>query len=370
MKKKRQKTDKNGFKYNPEKYPASPGCYLMKDRNGRVIYAGKAKNLRRRLSYYFRNRRQYYKTKRMVPRIHDVEVILVNNETESLVLENNLIKHYKPRYNSMLIDDDAGYPFIVLTGEKFPRLLPYRKNWSNRQWSVTEGKEEGRRFGPFLGKYYRDTIMEFAIEKFGLRICRTLPRKVCLRYRLAKCSGICEGLISSYEYDKNVEQAVELLEYRHSDILLCLKEEMECCSCSQNYEAAAKLRDRIRTLESILEKQVVETDAGHDQDVIYFGRQHVMVTEIKKGMLLKARLFGLSEKETYKEACNDFLQSYFIKSCPCEIIVNRQENAEYLEKHFFSKGNTAVKITVPDQGIELDLLMLCKKNYEYRRRNE
>lgn len=354
------------FDFRPEDYPSDPGCYLMKNGRDQVIYVGKAKNLRRRLSYYFRTQRQYYKTKRMVPRISSVEVILVNNETESLVLENNLIKHYKPGYNSMLIEDDVGYPFIVMTGEEYPRLLPYRKNWSNRQWSETEGQEDGKRFGPYLNKGFRDAVMNFAIETFGLRICRSLPKKACFRYQLKKCSGICEGLVSPEEYRESVRLAVELLEYRYSEILAQFKKQMDYCAGNLDFESAAKLRDRIMIIENFLEKQIVERDEKFDQDVLFFGDSHVMVMEINKGVLLKTTLFNLPVEESYQKACRKFLTIRYQESSPEELIMNVQENIGVNEKQLFSKNKAPVRITIPEKGIKMDLLTLCKKNYEYR----
>ena len=366
MKKKLRNKNTGVFEYRPEQYPVDPGCYLMKNKKNQVIYVGKAKNLRRRLSYYFRNRRQYYKTKRMVPRIYDIEVLLVNNETESLVLENNLIKLYKPRYNSMLMQDDRGYPFIVITGEEYPRLLPYRKNWSNKQWTQTEGQSEGKRFGPYLNKAFRDAVMNVAIEIFGLRICRSLPKKVCFRYQLKKCSGICEGFISPEKYMESVGQAVELLEYRYSEILMRLRKKMESYSEDLDFESAAKLRDRIMIIENFLEKQIVERDEKHDQDVLYFGNDHALIMGLKKGMLNSAHLFRLPFEEKYQKACEKFLISHYSDSCPHELIVNRLKNREILENQLFSNTKTPVRIIVPDQGIKNDLLMLCKKNFDYR----
>ncbi len=370
MKKRQPKKNQVNYIFRPEDYPSEPGCYLMKDSKGQVIYVGKAKNLRRRLSYYFRTRRQYYKTKRMVPRIYDVEVILVNNETESLVLENNLIKHYKPRYNSMLMEDDVGYPFIVLTGEEYPRLLPYRRNWSNKQWSETKGQNQGKRFGPYLSKIFRDAVMNLAIETFGLRICRNLPDKICFRYQLKKCCGICEGRVSPEEYGYAVRLAVELLEYRYSDILKIFRDRMASCAENLDYESAAKLRDRIMLIENFLEKQVVERDEKFDQDVLFFGDSHVMVMEIKKGMLLKGTLFDLPEGGDYNNTCREFLSSRYRENSPDELIMNTPENTEVNERLSFSNNRTTVRITVPDQGIKMDLLMLCKKNYEYRIKNK
>lgn len=366
MKKKKPDKSLERFIFRPESYPVDPGCYLMKNNKGQIIYVGKAKNLRRRLSYYFRTKRQYYKTRRMVPRIYDVEVILVNNETESLVLENNLIKYYKPRYNSMLTQDDVGYPFIVLIGEDYPRLLPYRKNWSNKQWSETKGQSEGRRFGPYLSKAFRDAVMNFAIETFGLRICKNLPKRRCFRYRLDKCSGLCEGLISLEQYKDAVRQAVELLEYRYSEILDRLKLKMEQCAENLDFESAAKHRDRISVIENFLEKQIVERDERHDQDLLYFGDLHVMILEMKKGMLLKAGLFEIPPEEDHQKACEMFLVSRYSEVSPDELIVNRLRDINTLEKHLRSISKTKVKITLPDHGIKMDLLMLCKKNFDYR----
>jgi excinuclease ABC subunit C len=359
MKKVKTTRAPSNFIFIPEMYPTLPGCYLMKDSKGLVIYVGKAKDLRRRLSYYFRNSRQYMKTRRMVPKVHDVEIIIVNNEQESLILENNLIKLYKPRYNSMLKQDDVGYPFIMLTGEKFPRLLPYRKNWSNRQYEETDGKEDGRRFGPYLNKGFRDAVMELAIETLGLRICRHLPKKVCFRYRLKKCGGVCEGIVSPESYMANVRRATELLEYRYSEIITMLKSQMEAYAEALDFESAARLRDRILFIEAFFEKQIVERDEKEDQDILYMGETHVMVLELKKGELLKAGFYSFQNE-------GDFINSLYNDHCPDEIIVNRQINAGHLEKHLFSNLKSPVRITIPEKGIKSDLLMLCRKNYEYQ----
>jgi excinuclease ABC subunit C len=359
MKKVKTTQEALNFDFRPENYPPLPGCYIMKDSKGRVIYVGKAKGLRRRLSYYFRNSRQYYKTRRMVPKIHDIEIIIVNNETESLILENNLIKLYKPRYNSMLKQDDVGYPFIVLTGEKFPRLLPYRKNWSNRQYEDTEGKADGRRFGPYLNKAFRNAVMNLAIETFGLRICRTVPVKRCFRYRLKKCSGICEGIISPDAYMDNVRQATALLEYRYSEIIAMLKSQMESCADALDFEAAAKLRDRIMIIETFFEKQIVERDEKYDQDILWFGDTHVMAMEFKKGVLINAGFFSLQNEK-------EFMLARYRNNCPDEIIVNRPLGFEMIEKQPFSNEKAPVRITIPEKGIESELLLLCKKNYEYQ----
>ncbi|HEY3341386.1 MAG TPA: GIY-YIG nuclease family protein, partial [Anaerolineae bacterium] len=153
------------FSFDARRYPAVPGCYLMKNGSGQVIYVGKAKNLRRRLCSYF-SAAAYGKTRRLAAHVRDIEVILVNNETESLILENNLIKRYKPVYNVMLMRDSSGYAYIVLTGERYPRCVIYRKNRANQTLEHIDEVTPSRRFGPYVSRRYRDALLNFVNEYF------------------------------------------------------------------------------------------------------------------------------------------------------------------------------------------------------------
>ena len=354
------------FEFHSGRFPGSAGCYLMKNASGEVIYVGKAVNLRRRLASYFQAHPKDRRTRRLAPRIRDIEVILVNTENESLILEDNLIKYHRPRYNSMRTRQDLGYPLMVLTGEPLPRLLPYRRNWHNKQWEQTEGKGQGIKFGPYLSKTFRDTVMNFAIETYGLRICHDLPQKVCLRYQLHKCSGICEQKLSPEEYARDVERAVNLLSHRITGVLEQMRCRMWEYARNAEFERAGKLRDQIRVLSRVLERQIVDRDVKHDQDVVYFGENGVSVIRIHMGMLRLCRLHEFWRPARGVEDREQFLLSQYGTDCPDEIITNAVCNHKDVERALSEKHEHPVEITMPRRGVKHELLKLCKKNHEYR----
>lgn len=357
------------FQFQSKNFPTEPGCYLMKNTKGRVIYIGKAKNLRRRLSSYFSSSRKDHKTRSLVSNIADIEVIILNNENESFILENNLIKYYRPRYNRALMRDDIGYSFIVLTGEKYPRLLPYRRNRFNKQWEKTKGKDGGIRFGPYLYIDIRNAVQDYAIEKFKLRTCSPLPKKVCLKYDLGKCCGICEKKISPEEYAGLIKQTISFLSYRpdYSDLIKHLQSRMKEHSKCLEFEKAKTIRDQIRTIENVLDKQIVERDVKYYQDVIYFDECYAMVIILKLGMLHELKFFHLKENSNQEKAYDDFLLKNYNKECPEELITNKLKNQKHIEKELSSNTGSSFKITIPKKGIKYELLMLCRKNFIYRK---
>lgn len=358
------------FTFDSSRYPTSPGCYLMKDARRRVIYVGKAKNLRRRLASYFQTHQKYWKAKRLAARIAEIEVILVNNETESLILENNLIKQYKPRYNRMLMREDTGYPYIVLTGEEFPRLLPYRKNWFNKQFEHSKAENEeaddGLRFGPYLSTDFRNLLLKVVPEHFQLRVCHPLPHAVCLRYQLKKCSGICARKISAQEYASAVKQAAAVLAYRHTQLLRYLQQRMWTHAEQLEFEQAQKIRDQISALELGLERQIVEQDVPYDQDVLWFGERHVLVMKLKAGMLQTLNLSEFPDGRGQTETCETFIRARYSKASPQELIVNLALHSEELAAALSATNGYSVAITLPKRGVKADLLQLCEKNYRYR----
>jgi excinuclease ABC subunit C len=357
------------FQFKPGNYPTEPGCYLMKNGKGQVIYVGKAKNLRRRLNSYFQSNRKDYKTRSLVSNIADIEVILLNNEIESLILENNLIKLYKPRYNRALMQDDIGYPFIVLTGEKYPRLLPYRRNRFNKQWERTKGKAGGVRFGPYPYIDLRNAVQDFAIERFKLRTCNPLPKKACLKYDLGKCSGICELKISPQDYARSIKKVISFLSYRfnYRDLINHLHIRMKEHSERLEFEKAKILRDQINTIESVLDKQIVEWDVKFDQDVIWFEDNQTMVMKFKLGMLQIAMFFHLEQNADHEKACKNFLLSNYQKNCPKELIINELQNPRNIKKILSLANQKNINISIPEKGIKKELLMLCRKNFLYRK---
>ena len=263
--------DTLAIEFIAQHYPTLPGCYLMKDARGQVIYVGKAKNLRKRLASYFQPSRKSGRTSRMAARIADIEVIIVNNEIESLVLENNLIKRYKPRYNRMLKWDGSGYYYIVLTDEAVPRFLPYRKNRFNKALEKVQGVGIQQRFGPYISYKYRNRLIDHVNETFQARTCVELPGKVCLRFHMHRCSGICEGMVTREAYEASMSQAVDFLIGSHDEVIYAMRQQMAEAADNLEFERAQRIKEHIKILESTLASQVVERNTDHNQDIIFFG---------------------------------------------------------------------------------------------------
>ncbi len=354
------------FSFDPKRYPTDPGCYLMHDSKGKVIYVGKAKNLRRRLSSYFQPRRKHRRTERLVERIAAIQVILVNNETEALVLENNLIKQYKPRYNRMLVPDDTGYVYIVQTTEEFPRFLPYKDYWMNKALDRVQGEPIEKRFGPYPSRMYGDMLLEFVSDNFQLRICDTFPKRACLLYHLHRCSGPCEGFISAKEYARSVSLAVEFLSHPQAELIARMKQVMVECAERLEFERAQRIKAQVHALETMLERQIVERNAKHDQDIVYFGPSHALVMHCEGGKLLRVELLPL--RFNGKDECTPdaFLLSRYQKNCPNELIVNQLAEPQQSASALTETSGHCVDVTIPSKGEAYELMQLAEKNYVYR----
>ena len=418
----KQRVKRGTFHYDAKRYPTEPGCYLMKDADGVVIYVGKAKNLRNRLSSYFQRTLDWKKTELLVEEIADIEIIIVNNESESLFLENNLIKLHQPKYNRRLLEEDSGYAYIVLTGEEFPRLAFYRKGRTNPELEGVKGKPGEKRFGPFLNA---QLLLDIAMENFKLRTCRTMPKSVCLSYHLKKCSGICQSYVDPQEYRQCVREAEAFLSYKPGERISEMKRQMLEYAENLQFERAQKLKQQIESLQSTLEKQVVERDIHHNQDIVYFGESKVLVTNIECGMIINMRMFELAlelstednspdqpstdrfladnfspdrcsndrystesgsshtdssdqnsrensldtlGQHVYKQRCEEFLVRHYGETCPSEIILNYlpEDACSRVEKVLALVRRSKVQLTLPKKGIKHDLLKLAEKNYLYR----
>jgi excinuclease ABC subunit C len=351
------------FHFDAQCYPGEPGCYLFKDAAGRVLYVGKAKNLRRRLASYFRPRSRDWRARRLAARVRDIEVILVNNEVESLVLENNLIKGHKPPYNAKLVDDDTGYFHIALTGGEYPRLVPYRKNRLNKQLG---GDSAVRLFGPYVSRDFRDVLLEHICETFGVRTCASMPDQVCLRYHLGRCCGVCEAKLSPAGYARIVERAVEYLSHPHDDLIERMRRHMRACAERLEFERAGRTRDRIRALESALERQIVERMVDHDQDVIYFGEHVALVTHVRRGVVQGMSTFELKGADAGANSRSRFLLERYASQSPGELIVNGLDDPQAMAEALTSANGTPIRVTVPRSGVAYELLKLCERNYNYR----
>lgn len=353
------------FVFRPEDYPSQPGCYLMKDSGGRILYVGKSINLRSRLRSYFTGRPDRRKLQLLVREIAEIEVVLVHTEAESFLLENNLIKIHKPPCNRALIPDNSGYAYLRLTGERLPRLeLIYR----NPRHSVEESRNgTGQRLGPYRNTSFLEAMLTFVTEYYGLRTCETMPRQVCLLYHIDRCSGICEGKITEEDYRERARQAAMLFDNQGHRLMEILHGKMEACAARLEFEKAQQLLQYIRLLEQTPDRQIVDSDADLDQDVLYFGEGRVMVAKVRRGLLQDFRMHELVPD--YGEAsCDEFLLARYGEDRPDELIVSTIHDAKRVRALLNAKDKhrKPVKITQPRRGIKFRLLQLCKENYEYQ----
>ncbi|MGO4545604.1 GIY-YIG nuclease family protein [Paenibacillus sp. 2TAB23] len=349
------------FPFKAADYPSSPGCYLMRNKDGRMIYIGKSKNLRSRLRSYFSKKHTHKKIIQLVQEIASIEVVLVNNEAESLLLENNLIKKHKPPFNRALKKDNSGYAYLQLTAEPLPRLDVYYRNRTGK--AHPRELTAPQRLGPFKNARFRDALLEFVTEHYGLRTCKTMPKKVCLLYHIGKCSGVCEEKISKQEYLSHVDQASVLLAHRGKALIQTLYQKMDDYASRMEFEKAQQMLVSIRNLEQASDKQIVDREAFIDQDVIYFGSLHAMVAKVQAGMLTDFQLYKL--EPCSENACDQFLMTRYANEMPDELIVNRLTDRKKVQQ-FFKTKRRAPLLTEPKRGLKHDLLQLCKHNYEYR----
>lgn len=309
----------------------------MLDAHGKVIYVGKAKNLKRRVSSYFQKNHDSAKTAALVAKICDFEVTITHSEKEALLLENQLIKSIKPKYN-IFLRDDKSYPYILMTtSETFPRLAYYRG----------PRKRSEQYFGPYTNAAaVRNTLID--IQKvFLLRTCenaffknRTRP---CLQHQIKRCSAPCTGLISADEYRNDVEQAKAFLRGKSTDVISALTERMEKASEELKFELAALMRDRISRLRTILEKQYVFGHPMHSIDVFAFDAELDMVAVqilfVREGQLKQTRQVILKKTldESLSEVTEAFIKQFYLQDTihgiPSEIIINH----DFLDKELFSE---------------------------------
>ena len=351
-----------------KKLPAKPGVYLMHDKSDAIIYVGKAISLKNRVRQYFQaGRRVSPKIERMISQIDHFEYIITDSEVEALVLENNLIKEYEPKYNTMLKDDKT-YPYIKATVyEDFPRLI----------YSRQPKKDKCKYFGPFTNVTAARDTLEFAHKIYRIRTCRrVLPRDIgkerpCLNNHIGKCNAPCQGYISKEEYNKNFNKALKLIEGDYKQVIEYLEEKMYEASEKMEYEQAAVCRDLIESVKKMSVKQKINDFGGMDRDVVALARTNeeavVQVFFIREGKLIGRDHFHL--KGSYGEKENDMLQA-FIKQfyagtpfIPREVMVEYEvTESELIEKWLSEKRGGKVSIIVPKKGQKERLVELAHKN--------
>jgi excinuclease ABC subunit C len=339
--------------------PNQPGVYLMKGSDGKIIYIGKAKNLRNRVrSYFLKN--QNYKTQKLVERIADIEFVLTDNESEAFLLESNLIKQYRPMFNIELKDQQR-YTYLRLTDEKFPRLVVARRT---RTGKFLGG---GKVFGPFTQGSSKLLTIGSLRKTFKIRICKRLPKKACLEYHIGNCEAPCEIKKAQDDYGKHVADLESILKGKDlQEYAKKLKHEMMEASETLQFERAKEIRDTLRRLDSLKISQKMENIHNYDEE--YFGiivQEHTAtVMNFKKinGVIRDSNKFSFDLVGDNSFA-NFLFQYYTTNQIPPTIIVNQiPENAKLLEHLLTNLAGFQVSIIVPNNKRRKEMIDLIMKN--------
>ncbi len=353
--------ENNTLKERMASAPRSPGVYIMRDAPGKVIYVGKANDLKSRISSYFTGRDTRPMAPFLMARVDDIEFITTTTEKEALILENNLIKKHRPRYNVILRDDKTYYHLSLDPAEKYPRLHLVRKRQNNAMLY----------FGPYPSGLAAKETLRFVQQVFPLRTCRNrdfqLRSRPCLEYQIGRCLAPCKGLINETDYRKLVENAVSFLQGRRRELVSDLKEQMGNAAENLNYEEAARLRDRIASLEHALERQHVDWGGAEDQDVVGVHADgdtyQLCILFVRGGKLLGSKSFTpVKTKADAAEIVSSALKQYYEESIlPDEIILPLglpDENV--IGEWLVDKKGKKVGITVPQRGTKKALMdMAC-----------
>lgn len=338
--------------------PHLPGCYLFLDSpedKGNIIYVGKAKDLKKRVSNYFQKQSHGPRTAALVAAIKGVDFIVTNTEVEALLLENTLVKKHQPRYNIKL-KDSSRYASIHLTDEQFPRIRISRK-----------AQGPGSFYGPFVSAKERGIVFQIVRKAFGLRTCKRLPRRACLRYHLGHCSGPCIGKITKKDYLTRVERAKHSLGGKTTELIKSLKEEMTNRACKQDFERAIELRDEINALERLQERQSVEQNRKYDQDVLSYSidgeNVYLMLFKVYRGTLEGKEEYQFPYIEDFLE---EFIVQYYSENEPPEELITSEPLDDSLVEFLSHVKGKKVRVTIPKQGEKKELLLLSQKNLEIR----
>jgi excinuclease ABC subunit C len=333
--------------------PNDPGCYQFKDNSDRIIYVGKAKNLRKRIKSYFQKTKLGLKTQLLMERAETLDFIVTQNEVEALILENNLIKKYQPKYN-INFKDSRRFAYIELTNEDFPRLIIARKQ---------QGKSKF--YGPFVSATGRDYILDVLKKTFQLRTCKRMPKRACLRYHLNLCHAPCIGNINYADYHQIIKKVKLVLNGKTTKLVKDLKVEMEAASGNTEYERALELRNQIDAIDWLNEKQAMQRKKEFNEDIINYiekdNKIYLILFNVYKGTLENKQEF---EFENNPEFLEEFIVQYYSDNpIPKELILP-QKIEESLIEYLTLKREAKVQITVPIRGEKKQLLELVKKNVE------
>ncbi|HEY7553993.1 MAG TPA: excinuclease ABC subunit UvrC [Candidatus Binatia bacterium] len=344
--------------------PSRPGVYLMRDNNGKVIYVGKAKDLRARVRAYFNRADERSQIEFLVRRIEDIDTLVTANDKEALILENNLIKQYKPRYNIRLKDDKSYLSIKVTTQHAWPRILATRK-------IVKDGS---RYFGPFSSALAARETIDIIEKHFLLRNCtdhnfknRSRP---CLQYQIKRCMAPCVLPVAADVYREQVRQAMLFIEGRQQELIHDLKQRMQEKSAALEFEAAARIRDQIQAVEKTLEKQRMVSHWGVDQDVFGLYREggfiEVQVLFVRQGKLTGNQSYSLEDLEFPDEEIMGALLTQFYQGhrfIPDEILMPVSlDDGEVREEYLGERKGKKVSVLTPQRGDKRQLVEMAAEN--------
>lgn len=346
------------------KLTASPGVYIMKNREGGIIYIGKAKNLKKRVTSYFRENPDHTpKVAAMVSKVNDYDFIVTDSEFEALVLECSLIKQHKPRYN-ILLKDDKGYSYIRISDEEYPRITT-EKNTA----------EKGKYLGPYTSSYITKEAVNEANRVFMLPTCRKkFPQdfrkeRPCLNYHIKNCMGVCRGRISAEEYRSIIDEAVDFIRSGSAASVERMEAEMNKAAEELEFEKAAMLRDRISAIKKASEKQKMVGSGVESADVIgiaeYNGGVYISVLMYRENRLYDKAVFDMEKSDSEEDILSTFMVQFYHgrSDIPRIIAVDHiPAEEELIQKLLENQAKRAVKIHQAQRGRLLDLLKLAKSN--------
>lgn len=345
--------------------PLSPGVYIMHDKSGKIIYIGKAKALKNRVSQYFGSQNNHAeKVRRMVDNVDDFEYIITDSEFEALILECSLIKQHTPKYN-ILLKDDKGYSYIRISDEK----------WRKITYALQKPDDGATYIGPYKSSYYVKNAVEEAVKIFKLPTCnRKFPAdfrkgRPCLNYHIKQCMAPCTGKISFKEYNESVNQAIAFLKGGSGESIKQLTEEMNIAAENLEFERAARIRDKIQAVKKMGTKQKVVANKVKDQDVIALmsdgDKGCFQVFRFENGSLVDRESFIVDGISGNEEELSEFIISYYTMrdTIPKNVTLDREiSDFEVTEKWLSEKKGSRVYINVPQRGEQAQLVQMCKNN--------
>ena len=346
-----------------KKLPSKPGVYIMHDKDDNIIYVGKAVSLKNRVRQYFRKNNKTTRIEKMVSLIDHFEYIVVDNEAEALILECNLIKKNKPKFN-VLLKDDKTYPYIKINiNKEYPTIYTTRR-------ILNDG---AKYFGPYANPGSAKEMVDFIKQKFKIRQCKSFKsnKRVCLNYHIGRCLGPCVNMVSKEDYKKQIEEIIELLDGKSVKLIKKLKDEIMEAASKQEYEKAAYLRDKVIAIENISQKQKVSNINENAIDVIGIARNELTAC-IELFFVRQSKMIG---RENYffndlnelkdEELLSQFVKQYYLnnENLPSKIMISKEiEDKELIEEILSKKANRKVEIRHPQKGEKLKFVEMAENN--------